>query len=83
MWFYFIAPDRPNILKADSKNKKAIKIFFFIVPSPRLLKNGSRKNWEPKNQVTVALERYEILKQNFKRSIEGILGTLQLLNTNT
>ncbi len=25
MWFSFIAPDRPNILKADSKNKKAIK----------------------------------------------------------
>ena len=27
---------------------------FFILPSPQLFKNGSRKNWEPKDQVTVA-----------------------------
>ncbi len=52
---YFIAPDRPNIFKADSKNEKVITDLFFYFTVPRLFKNGSRKNWEPKNQVTVAL----------------------------
>ncbi len=30
-------------------------IIFFIWPSPRLFKKGSRLDWEPLNQVTVAL----------------------------
>ncbi len=36
------------MLKADSKDKKAAKDLFFILPSSWLFKNGPRKNWEPK-----------------------------------
>ncbi len=44
MRFYFIAPDRPNILKADSKNKKAVRFlsFYFTVP-PTLQKWFEKK----------------------------------------
>ena len=41
--------------KGRTKNKQTIYYYFFIWPSPRLFKKGLRLDWEPLNQVTVAL----------------------------
>ncbi len=46
MLFYFIAPNRPNILKADSKNKKAIKDLFFYFTVPPTLQKWLEKKIE-------------------------------------
>ncbi len=48
MWFYFIAPDRPNILKADLKNKKAIKDLFVYFTVPPTLQKWLEKKFRTK-----------------------------------
>ncbi len=41
--------------RPDSKNKRPILDFYFILLSPWLLEKGLRLAWVPKDQVTVAL----------------------------
>ncbi len=38
----------------DSKKKIAVRNFFFILPSPRLLKKGSRVTWVTRDQMSIA-----------------------------
>ena len=59
MWFYFIAPVRPNILKADSKNKKAIKDLFFYFTVPPTLQKWPEKKLRTKKSSDRGLNGVE------------------------
>ena len=62
---YFIAPDRPNILKADSKNKKAIKDLFFYFTVPPTLKKWLEKELRTKKSSGRGLMKYPIFLKKF------------------
>ena len=59
---WFIAPDRPNIVKADSKNKKTIKDLFFYFTVPPTLHKWLEKKLRTKKSsdrgLTPGVQRY-------------------------